>query len=107
MFLRFVSIGKWSLNVCSPAPSHRQFEALETRPRSALGKVLVRQHDSKANEDAQEKADDKTKPRGIAQRAFRQIKNSGRLVFVHRPKSAPVAAACKLREHRKSGASRW
>jgi len=93
-------------DVLQPGSGRSRIRSLETRPRSGLGKVFVRQHDSKTNEDAQEKADDKTKPRGITHRALAQVKNSGRFIFVHRPKSAPVAAACKLREHRKSGASR-
>ena len=57
--------------------------------------MFPRQDDADPDEEADHKTDDETKPGRVTHRAFTQIKNSRRFIFVHGEKSAPVTVARK------------
>jgi hypothetical protein len=56
------------------------------------------QDDPDPDEEANYKTDDETKPGSVMHRAFAQIENSRRLIFVHRVKSAPLTGVRKAAE---------
>jgi hypothetical protein len=58
--------------------------------------MVSRQGDPDANEHARQKTDEETKPGRVAHRALAQVENPRRLVFVHRPESAPRIAGRKI-----------
>src|SRR5213078_1244334 len=58
------------------------FFDLETRPRAGR-RMLVGQHHRDSHNHADDKPDYETKPRRVTYRAFRQIEDSRRFVFMH------------------------
>ena len=69
--------------------------------------MFVRQRNPDANENARQETDDKTKPGRVAHRAVTEVKDSGRLISVHRQESAPVVAERKKGHLQPSLESIW
>jgi hypothetical protein len=56
------------------------------------------QDDPDPNEEANHETDDETKARRVTHRAFTEIENSRRFIFVHGEKSAPLPGERKTAE---------
>ena len=60
--------------------------------------MLPREGDPDAYDYARQKTDDETKPGRVTHRAFTEIENSRRFIFVHGEKSAPLPGVRKTAE---------
>ena len=57
-----------------------------------MRKMIPRQDKADPDDDANDEAGDETKTGGVTDGTLTQIKNSGRLVFVHENEFAPLSA---------------
>ena len=72
--------------------TRRGYPALEARPGRRLRKMIPRQDKADPDNDANDEAGDETKTGGVTDGTLTQIKNSGRLIFVHENEFAPLSA---------------